>query len=200
MTTAVFEVSSVGLITMIRAFPANAPLEYVTLLLKPMVDKRRRLQGLFEAIIDVEGLDGMFPPVSVENTTMLKRVLSGLADRKEITYSLRRLGVVDSDLDVIVKRLTELNLVKGAVVPVKRRGLYADAVVELWGDETEEHGKYSISLERQGGKYYLIERENEIEIGRTLQQGLIAGRAELRGTVELIEKIDSCNLKLYIQN
>ena len=151
MRAANFEMSSVGHIHVMRVFPQGAEVEYVTLLLKPVVDKRNRLQGFFEAILDIEGLDGMFPRVEVENTTMLKRVLSGLADRKEIIGTLRKLGIEDPE--VIYNRLLELNLVKGAVPVVKPRGRYKDVVIELWGDETEEHGVYTISLERQKGAY-----------------------------------------------
>lgn len=198
MSAANFEVSSIGHIHVMRVFPRGAEVAYVTLLLKPVVDKRNRLQGFFEAILDVEGLDGMFPRVEVENTTMLKRVLSGLADRKEIVGTLRKLGIEDPE--VIYNRLLELNLVKGAVPVVKPRGRYKDVVIELWGDETEEHGVYTISLERQKGEYVLIERENDREMSRRPQAGLTVGRAELRDTVALIEKLEGCNLKLFIQN
>lgn len=198
MSAANFEMSSVGHIHVMRVFPRGAEVEYVTLLLKPVVDKRNRLQGFFEAILDVEGLDGRFPKVEVENTMMLKRVLSGLADRKEIIGTLRKLGIEDPE--VIYNRLLELNLVKGAVPVVKPRGRYKDVVIELWGDETEEHGVYTISLERQKGEYVLIERENEREISRRPQAGLTTGRSELRDTVALIEKLEGCHLKLFIQN
>lgn len=198
MSAANFEMSSVGHIHVMRVFPQGAEVEYVTLLLKPVVDKRNRLQGFFEAILDVEGLDGKFPKVEVENTMMLKRVLSGLADRKEIIGTLRKLGIEDPE--VIYNRLLELNLVKGAVPVVKPRGRYKDVVIELWGDETEEYGVYTISLERQKGEYVLIERENEREISRRSQAGLNVGRAELRDTVALIEKLEGCHLKLFIQN
>lgn len=198
MSAANFEMSSVGHIHVMRVFPQGAEVEYVTLLLKPVVDKRNRLQGFFEAILDVEGLDGRFPKVGVENTMMLKRVLSGLADRKEIISTLRKLGIEDPE--VIYNRLLELNLVKGAVPVVKPRGRYKDVVIELWGDETEEHGVYTISLERQKGEYVLIEREGEREINRRPQAGLTVGRSELRDTVALIEKLEGCHLKLFIQN
>ena len=98
MRAANFEMSSVGHIHVMRVFPQGAEVEYVTLLLKPVVDKRNRLQGFFEAILDVEGLDGRFPKVEVENTMMLKRVLSGLADRKEIIGTLRKLGIEDPEV------------------------------------------------------------------------------------------------------
>lgn len=198
MRAANFEMSSVGHIHVMRVFPRGAEVEYVTLLLKPVVDKRNRLQGFFEAILDIEGLDGMFPRVEVENTTMLKRVLSGLADRKEIIGTLRKLGIEDPE--VIYNRLLELNLVKGAVPVVKPRGRYKDVVVELWGDETEEHGIYTISLERQKGEYVMIERENNREISRRPQPGITIGRTELRDTVALIEKLEGCRLKLFVQN
>jgi hypothetical protein len=198
MRAANFEMSSVGHIHVMRVFPQGAEVEYVTLLLKPVVDKRNRLQGFFEAILDVEGLDGRFPKVEVENAMMLKRVLSGLADRKEIIGTLRKLGIEDPE--VIYNRLLELNLVKGAVPVVKPRGRYKDVVVELWGDETEEHGVYTISLERQKGEYVMIERENNREISRRPQPGITIGRTELRDTVALIEKLEGCNLKLFIQN
>lgn len=198
MRAANFEMSSVGHIHVMRVFPRGAEVEYVTLLLKPVVDKRNRLQGFFEAILDVEGLDGKFPKVEVENTMMLKRVLSGLADRKEIIGTLRKLGIEDPE--VIYNRLLELNLVKGAVPVVKPRGRYKDVVVELWGDETEEHGIYTISLERQKGEYVMIERENNREISRRPQPGITIGRTELRDTVALIEKLEGCRLKLFVQN
>lgn len=198
MRAANFEMSSVGHIHVMRVFPQGAEVEYVTLLLKPVVDKRNRLQGFFEAILDIEGLDGMFPRVEVENTMMLKRVLSGLADRKEIIGTLRKLGIEDPE--VIYNRLLELNLVKGAVPVVKPRGRYKDVVVELWGDETEEHGVYTISLERQKGEYVMIERENNREISRRPQLGITIGRTELRDTVALIEKLEGCRLKLFVQN
>jgi hypothetical protein len=198
MRAANFEMSSVGHIHVMRVFPQGAEVEYVTLLLKPVVDKRNRLQGFFEAILDIEGLDGMFPRVEVENTMMLKRVLSGLADRKEIIGTLRKLGIEDPE--VIYNRLLELNLVKGAVPVVKPRGRYKDVVVELWGDETEEHGVYTISLERQKGEYVMIERENNREISRRPQPGITIGRTELRDTVALIEKLEGCRLKLFVQN
>lgn len=198
MSAANFEMSSVGHIHVMRVFPQGAEVEYVTLLLKPVVDKRNRLQGFFEAILDVEGLDGKFPKVEVENTMMLKRVLSGLADRKEIIGTLRKLGIEDPE--VIYNRLLELNLVKGAVPVVKPRGRYKDVVVELWGDETEEHGIYTISLERQKGEYVMIERENNREISRRPQPGITIGRTELRDTVALIEKLEGCRLKLFVQN
>lgn len=198
MRAANFEMSSVGHIHVMRVFPQGAEVEYVTLLLKPVVDKRNRLQGFFEAILDVEGLDGRFPKVEVENTMMLKRVLSGLADRKEIIGTLRKLGIEDPE--VIYNRLLELNLVKGAVPIVKPRGRYKDVVVELWGDETEEHGIYTISLERQKGEYVMIERENNREISRRPQPGITIGRTELRDTVALIEKLEGCRLKLFVQN
>lgn len=198
MRAANFEMSSVGHIHVMRVFPQGAEVEYVTLLLKPVVDKRNRLQGFFEAILDIEGLDGMFPRVEVENTMMLKRVLSGLADRKEIIGTLRKLGIEDPE--VIYNRLLELNLVKGAVPVVKPRGRYKDVVVELWGDETEEHGIYTISLERQKGEYVMIERENNREISRRPQLGITIGRTELRDTVALIEKLEGCRLKLFVQN
>lgn len=198
MRAANFEMSSVGHIHVMRVFPQGAEVEYVTLLLKPVVDKRNRLQGFFEAILDVEGLDGRFPKVEVENTMMLKRVLSGLADRKEIIGTLRKLGIEDPE--VIYNRLLELNLVKGAVPVVKPRGRYKDVVVELWGDETEEHGIYTISLERQKGEYVMIERENNREISRRPQPGITIGRTELRDTVALIEKLEGCRLKLFVQN
>lgn len=198
MRAANFEMSSVGHIHVMRVFPQGAEVEYVTLLLKPVVDKRNRLQGFFEAILDIEGLDGMFPRVEVENTMMLKRVLSGLADRKEIIGTLRKLGIEDPE--VIYNRLLELNLVKGAVPVVKPRGRYKDVVVELWGDETEEHGIYTISLERQKGEYVMIERENNREISRRPQPGITIGRTELRDTVALIEKLEGCRLKLFVQN
>lgn len=198
MSAANFEMSSVGHIHVMRVFPQGAEVEYVTLLLKPVVDKRNRLQGFFEAILDVEGLDGMFPKVEVENTMMLKRVLSGLADRKEIIGTLRKLGIEDPE--VIYNRLLELNLVKGAVPVVKPRGRYKDVVIELWGDETEEYGVYTISLERQKGEYVMIERENNREISRRPQPGITIGRTELRDTVALIEKLEGCRLKLFVQN
>lgn len=198
MSAANFEMSSVGHIHMLRVFPRGAEVEYVTLLLRPVVDNRNRLQGFFEAILDVEGLDGMFPKVEVEHTMMLKRVLSGLADRKEIIGTLRKLGIEDPE--VIYNRLLELNLVKGAVPVVKPRGRYKDVVVELWGDETEEHGIYTISLERQKGEYVMIERENNREISRRPQPGITIGRTELRDTVALIEKLEGCRLKLFVQN
>lgn len=198
MRAANFELSSVGHIHVMRVFPQGAEVEYVTLLLKPVVDKRNRLQGFFEAILDVEGLDGKFPKVEVENTMMLKRVLSGLADRKEIIGTLRRLGIEDPE--VIYNRLLELNLVKGAVPVVKPRGRYKDVVIELWGDETEEYGVYTISLERQKGEYVMIERENNREISRRPQPGITIGRTELRDTVALIEKLEGCRLKLFVQN
>ena len=198
MRAANFEISSVGHIHVMRVFLQGAEVEYVTLLLKPVVDKRNRLQGFFEAILDIEGLDGMFPRVEVENTMMLKRVLSGLADRKEIIGTLRKLGIEDPE--VIYNRLLELNLVKGAVPVVKPRGRYKDVVVELWGDETEEHGIYTISLERQKGEYVMIERENNREISRRPQPGITIGRTELRDTVALIEKLEGCRLKLFVQN
>lgn len=198
MRAANFEISSVGHIHVMRVFPQGAEVGYVTLLLKPVVDKRNRLQGFFEAILDVEGLDGRFPKVEVENTMILKRVLSGLADRKEIFGTLRKLGIEEPE--VIYNRLLELNLVKGAVPVVKPRGRYKDVVVELWGDETEEHGVYTISLERQKGEYVMIERENEREISRRPQPGIAIGRTELRDTVALIEKLEGCRLKLFIQN
>lgn len=198
MRAANFEMSSVGHIHVMRVFPQGAEVEYVTLLLKPVVDKRNRLQGFFEAILDVEGLDGKFPKVEVENTMMLKRVLSGLADRKEIIGTLRKLGIEDPE--VIYNRLLELNLVKGAVPVVKPRGRYKDVVIELWGDETEEYGVYTISLERQKGEYVMIERENNREISRRPQPGITIGRTELRDTVALIEKLEGCSLKLFIQN
>lgn len=198
MSAANFEMSSVGHIHVMRVFPQGAEVEYVTLLLKPVVDKRNRLQGFFEAILDVEGLDGKFPKVEVENTMMLKRVLSGLADRKEIIGTLRKLGIEDPE--VIYNRLLELNLVKGAVPVVKPRGRYKDVVIELWGDETEEYGVYTISLERQKGEYVMIERENNREISRRPQPGITIGRTELRDTVALIEKLEGCSLKLFIQN
>lgn len=198
MSAANFEMSSVGHIHMLRVFPRGAEVEYITLLLKPVVDKRNRLQGFFEAILDVEGLDGMFPKVEVEHTTMLKRVLSGLADRKEIIGNLRKLGIEEPE--VIYNRLLELNLVKGAVPVVKPRGRYKDVVIELWGDETEEHGIYTISLERQKGEYVMIERENNREISRRPQPGITIGRSELRDTVALIEKLEGCRLKLFVQN
>lgn len=198
MRAANFEMSSVGHIHVMRVFPQGAEVEYVTLLLKPVVDKRNRLQGFFEAILDVEGLDGKFPKVEVENTMMLKRVLSGLADRKEIIGTLRKLGIEDPE--VIYNRLLELNLVKGAVPVVKPRGRYKDVVIELWGDETEEYGVYTISLERQKGEYVMIERENNREISRRPQPGITIGRSELRDTVALIEKLEGCRLKLFVQN
>ena len=198
MRAANFEMSSVGHIHVMRVFPQGAEVEYVTLLLKPVVDKRDRLQGFFEAILDVEGLDGKFPKVEVENTMMLKRVLSGLADRKEIIGTLRKLGIEDPE--VIYNRLLELNLVKGAVPVVKPRGRYKDVVIELWGDETEEYGVYTISLERQKGEYVMIERENNREISRRPQPGITIGRTELRDTVALIEKLEGCSLKLFVQN
>ena len=198
MRAANFEMSSVGHIHVMRVFPQGAEVEYVTLPLKPVVDKRNRLQGFFEAILDVEGLDGKFPKVEVENTMMLKRVLSGLADRKEIIGTLRKLGIEDPE--VIYNRLLELNLVKGAVPVVKPRGRYKDVVIELWGDETEEYGVYTISLERQKGEYVMIERENNREISRRSQPGITIGRTELRDTVALIEKLEGCSLKLFIQN
>lgn len=198
MSAANFEISSVGHIHMMRVFLRGAEVDYVTLLLKPVVDKRNRLQGFFEAILDVEGLDGRFPKVEVENTMMLKRVLSGLADRKEIIGTLRKLGIEEPE--VIYNRLLELNLVKGAVPVIKPRGRYKDVVVELWGDETEEHGIYTISLERQKGEYVMIERENDREISRRPQPGIAIGRTELRDTVALIEKLEGCRLKLFIQN
>lgn len=198
MRAANFEISSVGHIHVMRVFPQGAEVEYVTLLLKPVVDKRNRLQGFFEAILDVEGLDGKFPKVEVENTMMLKRVLSGLADRKEIIGTLRKLGIEDPE--VIYNRLLELNLVKGAVPVVKPRGRYKDVVIELWGDETEEYGVYTISLERQKGEYVMIERENNREISRRPQPGITIGRTELRDTVALIEKLEGCRLKLFVQN
>lgn len=198
MRAANFEMSSVGHIHVMRVFPQGAEVEYVTLLLKPVVDKRNRLQGFFEAILDIEGLDGMFPRVEVENTMMLKRVLSGLADRKEIIGTLRKLGIEDPE--VIYNRLLELNLVKGAVPVVKPRGRYKDVVIELWGDETEEYGVYTISLERQKGEYVMIERENNREISRRPQLGITIGRTELRDTVALIEKLEGCRLKLFVQN
>lgn len=198
MSAANFEMSSVGHIHVMRVFPQGAEVEYVTLLLKPVVDKRNRLQGFFEAILDVEGLDGKFPKVEVENTMMLKRVLSGLADRKEIIGTLRKLGIEDPE--VIYNRLLELNLVKGAVPVVKPRGRYKDVVIELWGDETEEYGVYTISLERQKGEYVMIERENNREISRRPQPGITIGRSELRDTVALIEKLEGCRLKLFVQN
>lgn len=198
MRAANFEMSSVGHIHVMRVFPQGAEVEYVTLLLKPVVDKRNRLQGFFEAILDVEGLDGKFPKVEVENTMMLKRVLSGLADRKEIIGTLRKLGIEDPE--VIYNRLLELNLVKGAVPVVKPRGRYKDVVIELWGDETEEYGVYTISLERQKGEYVMIERENNREISRRPQPGITIGRTELRDTVALIEKLEGCRLKLFVQN
>lgn len=198
MSAANFEMSSVGHIHVMRVFPQGAEVEYVTLLLKPVVDKRNRLQGFFEAILDVEGLDGKFPKVEVENTMMLKRVLSGLADRKEIIGTLRKLGIEDPE--VIYNRLLELNLVKGAVPVVKPRGRYKDVVIELWGDETEEYGVYTISLERQKGEYVMIERENNREISRRPQPGITIGRTELRDTVALIEKLEGCRLKLFVQN
>lgn len=198
MSAANFEMSSVGHIHVMRVFPQGAEVKYVTLLLKPVVDKRNRLQGFFEAILDVEGLDGRFPKVEVENATMLKRVLSGLADRKEIIGTLRKLGIEDPE--VIYNRLLELNLVKGAVPVVKPRGRYKDVVVELWGDETEEYGIYTISLERQKGEYVMIERENNREISRRPQPGITIGRTELRDTVALIEKLEGCRLKLFVQN
>lgn len=198
MRAANFEMSSVGHIHVMRVFPQGAEVEYVTLLLKPVVDKRNRLQGFFEAILDVEGLDGKFPKVEVENTMMLKRVLSGLADRKEIIGTLRKLGIEDPE--VIYNRLLELNLVKGAVPVVKPRGRYKDVVIELWGDETEEYGVYTISLERQKGEYVMIERENNREISRRPQPGITIGRTELRDTVALIEKLEGCSLKLFVQN
>lgn len=198
MSAANFELSSVGHIHVMRVFPQGAEVEYVTLLLKPVVDKRNRLQGFFEAILDVEGLDGKFPKVEVENTMMLKRVLSGLADRKEIIGTLRKLGIEDPE--VIYNRLLELNLVKGAVPVVKPRGRYKDVVIELWGDETEEYGVYTISLERQKGEYVMIERENNREISRRPQPGITIGRTELRDTVALIEKLEGCRLKLFVQN
>jgi len=198
MSAANFEMSSVGHIHMLRVFPRGAEVEYITLLLKPVVDKRNRLQGFFEAILDVEGLDGMFPKVEVEHTMMLKRVLSGLADRKEIIGTLRKLGIEDPE--VIYNRLLELNLVKGAVPVVKPRGRYKAEVIELWGDETEEHGVYTISLERQKGEYVMIERENNREISRRPQPGITIGRSELRDTVALIEKLEGCRLKLFVQN
>lgn len=198
MSAANFEMSSVGHIHVMRVFPQGAEVEYVTLLLKPVVDKRNRLQGFFEAILDVEGLDGKFPKVEVENTMMLKRVLSGLADRKEIIGTLRKLGIEDPE--VIYNRLLELNLVKGAVPVVKPRGRYKDVVIELWGDETEEYGVYTISLERQKGEYVMIERENNREISRRPQPGITIGRTELRDTVALIEKLEGCSLKLFVQN
>lgn len=198
MRAANFEISSVGHIHVMRVFLQGAEVEYVTLLLKPVVDKRNRLQGFFEAILDVEGLDGKFPKVEVENTMMLKRVLSGLADRKEIIGTLRKLGIEDPE--VIYNRLLELNLVKGAVPVVKPRGRYKDVVIELWGDETEEYGVYTISLERQKGEYVMIERENNREISRRPQPGITIGRTELRDTVALIEKLEGCSLKLFVQN
>ena len=198
MRAANFEMSSVGHIHVMRVFPQGAEVEYVTLLLKPVVDKRNRLQGFFEAILDVEGLDGKFPKVEVENTMMLKRVLSGLADRKEIIGTLRKLGIEDPE--VIYNRLLELNLVKGAVPVVKPRGRYKDVVIELWGDETEEYGVYTISLERQKGEYVMIERENNREISRRPQPGITIGRTELRDTVAMIEKLEGCRLKLFVQN
>lgn len=198
MRAANFEISSVGHIHVMRVFLQGAEVEYVTLLLKPVVDKRNRLQGFFEAILDVEGLDGKFPKVEVENTMMLKRVLSGLADRKEIIGTLRKLGIEDPE--VIYNRLLELNLVKGAVPVVKPRGRYKDVVIELWGDETEEYGVYTISLERQKGEYVMIERENNREISRRPQPGITIGRTELRDTVALIEKLEGCRLKLFVQN
>lgn len=198
MRAANFEISSVGHIHVMRVFLQGAEVEYVTLLLKPVVDKRNRLQGFFEAILDVEGLDGRFPKVEVENAMMLKRVLSGLADRKEIIGTLRKLGIEDPE--VIYNRLLELNLVKGAVPVVKPRGRYKDVVVELWGDETEEYGVYTISLERQKGEYVMIERENNREISRRPQPGITIGRTELRDTVALIEKLEGCRLKLFVQN
>ena len=198
MRAANFEMSSVGHIHVMRVFTQGAEVEYVTLLLKPVVDKRNRLQGFFEAILDIEGLDGMFPRVEVENTTMLKRVFSGLADRKEIIGTLRKLGIEDPE--VIYNRLLELNLVKGAVPVVKPRGRYKDVVIELWGDETEEYGVYTISLERQKGEYVMIERENNREISRRPQPGITIGRTELRDTVALIEKLEGCSLKLFVQN
>lgn len=198
MRAANFEISSVGHIHVMRVFLQGAEVEYVTLLLKPVVDKRNRLQGFFEAILDVEGLDGRFPKVEVENTMMLKRVLSGLADRKEIIGTLRKLGIEDPE--VIYNRLLELNLVKGAVPVVKPRGRYKDVVIELWGDETEEYGVYTISLERQKGEYVMIERENNREISRRPQPGITIGRTELRDTVALIEKLEGCRLKLFVQN
>lgn len=198
MSAANFEMSSVGHIHVMRVFLQGAEVEYVTLLLKPVVDKRNRLQGFFEAILDVEGLDGKFPKVEVENTMMLKRVLSGLADRKEIIGTLRKLGIEDPE--VIYNRLLELNLVKGAVPVVKPRGRYKDVVIELWGDETEEYGVYTISLERQKGEYVMIERENNREISRRPQPGITIGRTELRDTVALIEKLEGCSLKLFVQN
>lgn len=192
-----FETYGIGICSIVRTFPVNSPVEYVTLLLRPMVDKRNRLQGFLEPIFDVAALEGFFPPVKVEHAIMLKRILSGLADRKEITMTLRKLGVVDES---IIDRLQELNLVKGAEVVKKPRGLYKDVIVEQWGDETEEHGWYYLSLERRGGKYCIIETEDGKEISCLPQPGLAAGRIELRQTVELIEKLDKCHLKLFIQN
>ena len=73
-------------------------------------------------------------------------------------------------------------------------------MIELWGDETEEYGVYTISLERQKGEYVMIERENNCEISRRPQPGITIGRTELRDTVALIEKLEGCSLKLFVQN